>query len=161
VLSATVNVGKGRMVLASLGAVPFEWAISRTRNGRREAIGAVPGAPDCTADGGSVVHCVVTGAKGATLWRVGSDSTLTLLGGLPREFDLWRVGGANRVVASERGGGTLAVIDAAAARGTLLVLPDSADTRHQFMLDAATAPGLIAALRTESGRSELTLYRLP
>ena len=161
ILSAMVEVrgGAGRMVLASVGALPFEWTISRTQDGRREPIGAVPGAPECTADG-SVVHCVATGLKGATLWRIDGDGTLTPLGALPRDFDLWRVGGAHHVVAAERGSGNIALIDAAAARGTILSVPPSAAGEHGFMMDAATAPGLLAALTTEDGRSEVTLYRV-
>ena len=162
ILSANVETfgGTGRVVLASLGALPYEWTLSRTSGGRREAIGPVPGVPDCTAGGGDVVHCVVVGSKGSTLWRIDGRSTLTLLGALPREFDVWRVAGSNSVVAAERGGGRLALVDAGAGRGAMLVLPDSADRQWSFMIDAATAPGLVAALTLEGGRSEVTLYRI-
>ena len=160
ILSATMEGGSGRMVLAGLGLLPYEWTIASTRNGPSRAIGSVPGVPDCTADGGTAVHCVVTGTKGSTLWRIDDGATLTLLGTLPRDFDLWRVAGANRVVAAERGTGALAVIDAGTRRGILLAPPDSTGA-HGFMLDAATAPGLVAALTIDDGRAELTLYRVP
>ena len=162
VISASVEVsmGTGRMVLAGAGVLPYEWTVWRTRGGKREMIGTVPGVPDCMADGGTTLHCVVLSARGTTLWRIDGDTTLTLLGTLPREYDLWRIGGENRVIAAARGGGTIAVVDAGAARGTLLSRPDSGAGAHSFMIDAATAPGIVAALTTEGERSALTLYRV-
>jgi hypothetical protein len=162
VISATVEVtlGAGRVALATLGVLPYEWTISRTRAGKREPIGVVPGVPDCMAAGSTVLHCVVTGTHGTSLWRIDDGGVLTLLGALPREFDLWRVGGENRVIAAERGGGKIAIVEAASERGTMLTLPDTPDGYHSFMMDAATAPGMVAALTTEDGRSEITVYRV-
>ena len=162
VLSASVDVpgGSPRMALASVGLLPFQWTLSRVHGGKRETIGTVPGVPQCTADGGTVVHCVVIGSRGTTLWRIDAAATLTLLGTLPREFELWRVAGANRIVAANSAAGTLAMVDAGSERGTLLTLPGSPGRERGFMMDAAAAPGLVAALTTDDGRSELTLYRV-
>ena len=148
------------MVLASAGILPIEWTIWRTGGGKREEIGTVPGVPECMADGETTLHCVVLSAQGTTLWRIEGGTTLTLLGTLPREYDMWRVSGENRVVAAGRDGGPIAVLDAGAARGTLLSRPDSADGANSFMIDAATAPGIVAALTTQGEGSALTLYRV-
>ncbi len=163
ILSATVNIrgGIGRGVLAGFGILPYHWEIWRAARGERERIGTVPGNPECTPDGrGNALLCIVSGTRGMSVWRIEDGRTLAALGTLPREFHLWRVGATGHVVGSRLAPRALATVDVGARRATRLALPDSSDGPGRHTIDAAMVPGVVAALTSDKGRSEVTLYRV-
>ena len=148
------------MFLTVLGVFTTHWEILRVADGDAELLGSLPGYPQCKpARDGTALVCVVH-ARTRSLWQISDDRTLTSIGNVPDEFDLWSVADGGHMLAGSRTTGALALVDIETRRAKRLWLRAEELGIRRFMTGATSSSGMLAALITHDRQSELRLYRV-
>ena len=157
-VSRVNSVGAPWMGLAVLGFGPMSWDLEHSAGGHRRPIGSIPGYPACGKRmEDRTLHCTVHERARQSLWRIDAGSSMTQLGNLPREYDLWSEMDGTTLAGASRGTGEVALVDIAARTAVRLPADDTL-RQTRFVSAIATASGRTATLVTSGGRSEVRFY---
>ena len=157
-VSRANSVGGPWIGLAVLGFGPMSWDLEHSAGGHRRPMGSVPGYPACGKRmDDRALHCTVHERARQSLWRIDAGSSVTPIGNLPREYDLWSEMDGTTIAGASRGTGEIALVDLA-TRTAVRVAADETLRQTRFVSAIATASGTTATLVSTGGTSELRFY---
>ncbi len=147
--------------LAMLGGSPMDLRLEHRVGEQRRPIGVLPGYADCgKAMQRNTVHCTVRQRARQSLWRIDADSSsMTLLGNLPPQYDLWSDLDGSIVAGGSRGSANVVLVDLA-KRTAARFSADDAVSESQYIWGIATASGTTVVLLNDGdGTSKVRFYR--